>query len=337
MTVPTSPQASVMLIDDDPADADLTRVMLRRHRESIDITHFRDCSEALSHLCEGDYRQRPDLVLLDLRMPRMNGLEFLSSLRQVPKHADLPVVVLSTSDAQSDVDECYRLQANSYIVKSPDLAEFNRSIQACTDFWLSAARLPAASYGSFDEDDDEGDIDDCLTVSKCISCQAAIPSLRLTTRRTALKWKCRCCGTAMEGELVEPASVELRRHLQPIKYFGNYGIPQAPADLFEYANTLHVEDRDDERRGAPRRALVMPVPTYLLDGDYYPTSPRLTMTTRNISSSGVCLLHTEPFEGHLAIAIDFPSGGVSEFVVETVRCLPRGQFFEVAGRFIKRL
>ncbi len=93
---------------------------------------------------EGPYGSAPspDLVLLDINMPVMNGLEMLREMRSDPQLNYLPVIVLTSSDAEEDIMKCYELHANSYVVKPVDLDQFYKIIQSIDDFWLTMARFP---------------------------------------------------------------------------------------------------------------------------------------------------------------------------------------------------
>lgn len=135
----------ILLIDDDEGDILLTRKVLEKvdGYSSINIAH--DGVEAMRYLRrEGEYRDsvRPDLVLTDLNMPRMNGQETLVAIKADPELSSIPVIVLTTSDSDDDVRESYRLQANGFICKPADLKEFSRLVNSMTDYWISVSRLP---------------------------------------------------------------------------------------------------------------------------------------------------------------------------------------------------
>ena len=147
VTEPKSKSFSVLLVDDDSADVLITSGFLQEQSGTMTIDHVQDGEEALSYLRGEEpfhQKEQPDLMLLDLNMPRMDGRELLSIIKTDEELRSIPIVVLSTSDSKEDTDHCYRLHANSYINKSADLKEFKRTLNACTEFWLATARHPPA-------------------------------------------------------------------------------------------------------------------------------------------------------------------------------------------------
>ena len=139
--------ARVLLVEDNEADVRLTREALREPGPPVRLSYVADGEQALAFLRrEEGYAdaQRPDLVLLDLNLPRKNGLEVLDELRADPELASVPVVMLTSSAAEQDVRSCYALGARSYVVKPHELDAFMELIGAIRAFWLGVARLPAA-------------------------------------------------------------------------------------------------------------------------------------------------------------------------------------------------
>lgn len=136
----------ILLVEDDPADAHLVKLALTENRIDLKVDHVVDGREALAHLRhEGDRfagAERPDLILLDLNMPRMNGHEFLAAIKKDGALRDIPVVVLSTSEVERDVRGAYRLGAAGYIAKSPDFDEFTAAIGHLSAYWFALVRLP---------------------------------------------------------------------------------------------------------------------------------------------------------------------------------------------------
>lgn len=136
----------ILLVEDNPGDVDLTIEALEEAKLRNNVHVARDGVEAMAFLLkEGDHADapRPDLVLLDLNMPRKDGREVL---REMKEHADLkriPVVVLTTSEAEQDVLDAYDYSANAYIVKPVDFEQFFRTIRSLEDFWLTVVRLPS--------------------------------------------------------------------------------------------------------------------------------------------------------------------------------------------------
>ncbi|MGS2742531.1 response regulator [Halomonas sp. LS-001] len=138
-------QFVVLLIEDEPADVHLTRMAFKEGRLPIEVHDVGDGVEALAFLQqEGKYQDapKPDLILLDLNMPRMDGKTFLERFKQLDKISRIPVVVLTTSEAESDILESYDLGACGFIVKPVDIDQFINSIQALEDYWLTLVERP---------------------------------------------------------------------------------------------------------------------------------------------------------------------------------------------------
>jgi CheY-like chemotaxis protein len=135
------PSKVVLLVEDTPADEELTRRALERARIDGRIVVAHDGVEALDYLfCDGVYAGRepciqPEVVLLDLKLPRIDGLEVLRRLRQDERTRTLPVVVLTSSDEDRDVRESYRLGANSYICKPVDSERFEAAVRRLAHYW----------------------------------------------------------------------------------------------------------------------------------------------------------------------------------------------------------
>jgi two-component system, chemotaxis family, response regulator Rcp1 len=137
---------NILLIDDNPGDVRLTIEALRENQVRTDLHIARDGVEAIEFLRrQGPFADapRPTLVLMDLNMPRKNGREVLAEMKNDPSLASIPVVVLTTSQAEYDVRIAYNLHANCYITKPVDLDEFMAVVKAIGDFWLTTVRLPA--------------------------------------------------------------------------------------------------------------------------------------------------------------------------------------------------
>ncbi len=138
-------EAEVLLVDDNPADLDLTREMLGRSKRPFHVSSVEDGEQAMSFLRgQGKYSAapRPDIIVLDLNLPRKDGREVLSEIRADPKLARIPIVVFTTSQASSDINRSYELGANCYLRKPGNLADFRAVVQSMVDFWLSFASLP---------------------------------------------------------------------------------------------------------------------------------------------------------------------------------------------------
>ena len=139
--------ARVLLVEDNEADVRLTREALREAGEGVRLSAVADGDQALAYLRrEAGFAEapRPDLVLLDLNLPRKNGLEVLDELRADPSLAQIPVIVLTSSAARSDVEAAYARGANAFAVKPHELDAFMDLIGAIRGFWLEVAQLPSS-------------------------------------------------------------------------------------------------------------------------------------------------------------------------------------------------
>jgi len=138
--------AEILLVEDDPADALLMRRALTQSRLSLNLTWVEDGEEALDYLRDPGRNGavRPDLVLLDLNMPKKSGHVVLAEIREDPKLTDLPVVILTTSQAEEDVARSYALHANAYIAKPVGLPGFLKVVESIDGFWFSVVVLPEA-------------------------------------------------------------------------------------------------------------------------------------------------------------------------------------------------
>ena len=137
--------ALILLVEDNPADVDLTSWALSDARVSNHMHVAKDGVEALQFLRrEGPHAdaRRPDLILLDLNMPRMNGYELLSHIKADPDLRRIPVIILSTSGADSDIVSSYDLHANCFLTKPVDLNDFIEIAKSIDRFWLSLVKLP---------------------------------------------------------------------------------------------------------------------------------------------------------------------------------------------------
>jgi CheY-like chemotaxis protein len=147
---PREEPIEILLVEDSPTDADLTVEALSEGRIRNRITVLENGEEALAYLYrEGKYARapRPDLILLDLKLPRKNGMEVLAEIKDNDRHADLrriPVVILTASDDEKDVLKSYHLHANCYVTKPVDLDKFIDVVKSIEHFWFSIVKLPAA-------------------------------------------------------------------------------------------------------------------------------------------------------------------------------------------------
>ena len=135
----------ILLVEDSPGDVNLTREALREARVANELNVVSDGVEALDYLNRrGDHAGavRPDLMLLDLNLPRKDGREVLAEIKQDPSLARIPVVVLTSSSAEADIHRSYDLHANAYITKPVAFDAFLAALKSFEGFWLEIVRLP---------------------------------------------------------------------------------------------------------------------------------------------------------------------------------------------------
>lgn len=138
---------TILLVEDNARDAELTLVALEENNFANEIIWVKDGVEAMDYLtCQGDYIERkpglPAVVLLDLKMPRMDGLEVLTAIRKDPDLKYLPVVMLTSSRQEEDLVKSYNLGVNAYVVKPVDLADFISAIKQLGMFWILINEIP---------------------------------------------------------------------------------------------------------------------------------------------------------------------------------------------------
>jgi two-component system, chemotaxis family, response regulator Rcp1 len=135
----------ILLVDDNAGDVRLLREAFSEVDDSLHLHVASDGVEAVAFLeQEGDHSDapRPDLILLDLNLPRMDGREVLARIKADDRLRQIPTLVLSISDAEADVAKVYHLQANCYLIKPVEWDEFVRLVKSIKDFWLTTAKLP---------------------------------------------------------------------------------------------------------------------------------------------------------------------------------------------------
>lgn len=140
------PPVQILLVEDDPADARLTVEALKEGRVPNELHVVEDGDEALAFLRrQGKYAKapRPDVILLDLNLPKRSGAEVLREVKADPSLSSIPVVVLTTSRAAKDIEETYGLHANCFISKPSDVWQFFEVIKSVEGFWLTTVRLPS--------------------------------------------------------------------------------------------------------------------------------------------------------------------------------------------------
>lgn len=143
-----SDSLEVLLVEDNPADAELTLRALQKNGSVKNIQHLWDGAEALDFLfCRGKFSNRdanrlPRIVLLDLKLPKVDGCEVLREIKQDPRTRSIPVIILTSSSEERDLVETYRLGVNSYIQKPVSFAEFQEVVRQLGLYWLSVNSTP---------------------------------------------------------------------------------------------------------------------------------------------------------------------------------------------------
>ncbi|WP_442940440.1 response regulator [Nostoc sp.] len=135
----------VLLVEDNPGDAQLTRIALETSKISCHLNVVEDGVEAMAFLRKQEKYVRaahPDIVLLDLNLPRKDGREVLAEIKADEKLKRIPVVVLTTSQAEEDILKAYNLSANCYITKPVDFDQFVKIVQSIENFWFAIVKLP---------------------------------------------------------------------------------------------------------------------------------------------------------------------------------------------------
>lgn len=131
---------NILLIEDNPGDIELVRTGFEDARVSNHLHVIEDGKAALDFINAG--RDLPDLILLDINLPKVDGFEILAAVREHEASRNIPVIMLTSSEADEDVARSYRYCANSYVTKPVDFDKFIAAINSLEDFWLSVVRLP---------------------------------------------------------------------------------------------------------------------------------------------------------------------------------------------------
>jgi two-component system, chemotaxis family, response regulator Rcp1 len=135
----------VLLVEDSPGDVRLTREAFRDANQTIQLHVASDGAEAMAFLWrDGEHvnAPRPDIILLDLNLPKMDGREVLAHIKADESLKAIPTVILTTSDADADIVKAYQLQANAYLTKPVHLGSFEELVKSINDFWLDKVKLP---------------------------------------------------------------------------------------------------------------------------------------------------------------------------------------------------
>jgi two-component system, chemotaxis family, response regulator Rcp1 len=140
----------VLLVEDSPGDVRLTQEAFRDANRSIHLHVASDGVEAMAFLRHQGahvHDPRPDIILLDLNLPKMDGREVLAHIKEDENLKTIPTVILTTSDAEADIVKCYQLQANCYLSKPVQLEAFENLVKSINDFWLTKVKLPQQTRG----------------------------------------------------------------------------------------------------------------------------------------------------------------------------------------------
>ncbi|MBU2553570.1 MAG: response regulator [Bacteroidetes bacterium] len=141
-------QVEILIVEDNPSDAEIALRAFKKNKLTNKILVVEDGEEALDYLfCKGQYAtnnkvSRPKIILLDLKLPKINGLEVLKEIKSHPETKIIPVIVLTSSKEESDIIESYQLGVNSYIVKPVDFEKFVEAVRDLGFYWLLLNQLP---------------------------------------------------------------------------------------------------------------------------------------------------------------------------------------------------
>ena len=140
--------AEIILVEDNPSDADLIKRALNKNNVANKILHLKDGQEVLQYLFgEGQWKGRtttntPKVILLDLKMPKVSGIEVLKKIKSNAETMGIPVVILTSSKEDPDIKECYKLGVNSYVVKPVGFEDFSRTVAQLGLYWLLINQQP---------------------------------------------------------------------------------------------------------------------------------------------------------------------------------------------------
>lgn len=139
----------ILLVEDDPADQKLVKAAFSRAKIPNDLSITSSGEEALDFLGRkgryGPETPRPDIILMDLNMPGMGGMEFLRRVKQEPRLSTIPIVVLTSSEAEEDIQATYQHHVNAYVTKPVGLNEFDKVIERLEGFWFTVCKLPKSA------------------------------------------------------------------------------------------------------------------------------------------------------------------------------------------------
>ncbi|MBI4370348.1 MAG: response regulator [Elusimicrobia bacterium] len=144
-TATTMQPVTILLVEDNPADIRLTQEALKENKIAVNLEVATNGERALHYLTKDvplKSKPRPDLILLDLNLPVMDGRELLGKIKEDNELKSIPVVVLTTSQANEDIVKSYKLHANCYVTKAMNLEQFQKIVKTLEDFWFTVVKLP---------------------------------------------------------------------------------------------------------------------------------------------------------------------------------------------------
>lgn len=166
-----------------------------------------------------------------------------------------------------------------------------------------------------------------LRITRCVTCDQPLPTLVVGGSEPTREWECCRCGATYLATLAPSSPSDLRSSVKPLHYFPEHR---------QAKRTLRAKELDRELRRHPRRPLMMSIPAIELDEDLFPVGDGFSVLTRNLSSSGIAIVHTSPLEGKLAVLIELPEIGHIQLLLEIVRSKQVGPMYEMGGAFFDR-
>lgn len=141
---------NLLLVEDNSGDVRLTKEALKEINVSVNLNIAYNGEQALQYLFkEKEYSnaETPDVIIMDINLPKKNGIEVLEKVKQDSRLKRIPIIMLTTSDTYQDIEKCYSLHANAYIIKPIDFDQFVSIIRAIADFWFLSVKLPSVHNG----------------------------------------------------------------------------------------------------------------------------------------------------------------------------------------------
>lgn len=164
-------------------------------------------------------------------------------------------------------------------------------------------------------------------IERCVECAQPLPTLVVGGSGPVREWECRNCGATYLATLFSTSPDQLRDSVKLSNYFPEHR---------GAATTLPAKELGKEPRRHPRTQLMMNVPAIQLDDDLFPVGEEFTVLTRNLSVSGIAIVHTQPLTGKLAVLVELPKSGHVQLLLGIVRCKKVGQLYEMGGAFFDR-